>query len=202
MRRLGRDTSLFARATTIEGVLTKAQLMRRVFARCRFRHPCPREIAPDGSGSRGVCNEHSPVTCLASPMGRPSTRIVAATEACNTGGHSAASVAVQGAAALAAKPGSSVGCNRASGPPGGRRARRRLVDPCKREGGFRAAFFVWRTVIAVTVLREALCLSWKLNGAGQRGVWPPHVLRSGGAAPRERADSSNSQARSAGREND
>ena len=37
-------------------------------------------------------------------------------------------------------------------------------------GGFRAALFAVGTVIAVTAIRETLCLVWSSNGAGQRGV--------------------------------
>ena len=42
---------------------------------------------------------------------------------------------------------------------------------CQRErGGFRAALSFLRAVIPVTALREALCLVWSSNWAGQRGV--------------------------------
>jgi hypothetical protein len=34
-------------------------------------------------------------------------------------------------------------------------------------GGFRAALFAVGTVIAVTALRETLCLVWSSNGAGE-----------------------------------
>jgi hypothetical protein len=38
------------------------------------------------------------------------------------------------------------------------------------EGGFRVALFAVRAVIAVTALRESLCLVWNSNRAGQRRV--------------------------------
>lgn len=38
------------------------------------------------------------------------------------------------------------------------------------EGGFRVALFAVRVVIAVTALRESLCLIWSSNRVGQRRV--------------------------------